>query len=169
MPLAPIGAALGRVPVWAWALAAVLAWGAWNRHQARSVRVEFEQAKVAAAAERAASEAEAAAESLRRRRVQQEVVDAANLKAAQLERSVAAAADAGQRLRARLAAVQAERCARDPAAAASGTTAGAAADLPADVSRRLDEAADGVARFAEQSAIAGSTCERSYDALRPAR
>lgn len=164
--LAPISAALGRVPVWAWALAAVLVWGSWHRYQARSVRAEFEQAKVAAAAERAASAAEAAAESLRRRREQKEATDAANLKTAQLERSVAAAADAGQRLRARLASVQAERCARDPAAAASSPAAAAAADLSADVSRRLDEAADGVARFAERAAIAGGTCERSYDALK---
>lgn len=169
MNLLTIRALLGRVPLWAWALAVVLAWGAWNRHQARSVRAEFDQAKVAAAAERAASAAEAAAESLRRRRAHQEIIDAAHLKSAQLEASLAASADAGQRLRQRLAALDAQRCAGDPAAAGGGQAASAASDLRAELSRRLDQAADGVARFAERSSIAGSTCEQSYDALRPAR
>jgi hypothetical protein len=167
--LGPVGAVLGRVPLWAWALAAVLAWGAWHRYQARAEREAFEAAKATAAAERATSETQAATETARRLRVQQEATDAANIKTAQLERSVAAAADAGQRLRARLAAVEAARCAGDPAAAAGGPAAGASADLSADVHRRLDEAADGIARFAEQAAIAGGTCQRAYDALRPAQ
>lgn len=169
IPLAPIGALLGRVPVWAWALAAALAWGAWHRHQARTERAEFEQAKAAAALERATSEAKAATETARRLRVQQEATDAANLKTAELERSSAAAADAAQRLRARLAAAQAASCAGDPAAAAGGSAAGATADLSADVHRRLDEAASGIARFAEQAAIAGEACQRAYGALRPAK
>lgn len=164
--LAAVRALLGRVPLWAWVLAVVLAWGAWNRHQARSVRAEFDQAKVAAAAERAASAAEAAVESSRRRRVQQEAVDAANLKSAQLERSLAASADAGQRLRQRLAALDAQRCAGHPAAASGSPAASAAVDLRSELSRRLDEAADGVARFAERAAIAGEACERAYDALK---
>ncbi len=167
IPLAPIGAALSRVPVWAWAVTASLAWGAWHRYQARTEREAFEAAKVAAAAERATSEAQAATETARRLRVQQEVTDAANLKTAQLERSVAAAADAGQRLRARLAAVEASRCPGDPAVAAGGYGAGAPADLSADVRRRLDEAADRTAEFAERLAIARATCQQSYEALRP--
>lgn len=167
VPLKLIGGALGKVPWYGWVIAVSLALAAWNRHQARSVRAEFDQAKVAAAAERAASAAEATAESSRRRRVQQEAVDAANLKSTQLERSLAASADAGQRLRQRLAALDAQRCAGDTAAGSGGQAASAAADLRAELSRRLDEAADGVARFAERAAIAGDTCERSYDALTP--
>lgn len=165
--LAPIGAVLSRVPLWAWALAALLAWGSWNRHQARSVRAEFDQAKAAAAAERAASQAEAATEHARRVRVQMEAVDAANLKAAALQRSLAASADAGRRLREELAAQQAKLCTGDPAVAGSREAAAAAADLHADVRRRLDEAADGIARFAEDAAIAGQACVESYGALKP--
>ncbi len=167
--LGPVGAVLGRVPLWAWALAAVLAWGAWHRYQARAEREAFEAAKATAAAERATSETQAATETARRLRVQQEATDAANIKTAQLERSVAAAADAGQRLRARLAAVEAARCAGDPAAAAGGPAAGATADLSADVHRRLDEAVRGVARYADSARIAGELCAASYDALRPAQ
>lgn len=166
IPLAPIGAVLSRVPLWAWALAAALAWGGWHRHQARAEREAFEAAKATAAAERAVSEAQAATETARRLRAQQEATDAANLKTAELERSVAAAADAGQRLRTRLAAVEAARCAGDPAAAAGGPAAGASTDLSADVRRRLDEAVRGVARYADAAAIAGAACEQSYRSLK---
>lgn len=78
-----------------------------------------------------------------------------------------AAADAGRRLRGQLAALAAScrRPAADSAAAAGGASAPAAADLLADVQRRLDEAADRTARFADDSRIAGLTCERSYDSL----
>lgn len=164
--LGPVGAVLGRVPVWAWMLAAVLAWGAWHRYQARTEREAFEAAKIAAAAERAASEAAAAAESLRRRRVQQEALDAAHLKTADLERAAAAAAGAAERLRARLAAAQAASCTGGATAAGGGASAGAATDLQADVQRRLDEALRGVARYADAARLAGELCAASYDALK---
>jgi hypothetical protein len=135
--LAPIGAVLGRVPLWAWALTAALAWGGWHRYQARAERAEFEQAKAAAELERATSQAQAATETARRLRAQQEATDAANLKTAELERAAAASADAAQRLRARLAAAETSRCAGDPAVAGGGPAAGASADLRADVHRRL--------------------------------
>lgn len=167
VPLKLIGGALGKVPWYCWVIAVSLALAAWNRHQARSVRADFDNAKVAAAQERAASAAEAATETARRLRVQMEVVDAANIKAAALQRSLAASADAGRRLRDELAAQQARACTGDPSVAGSREAAAAAADLHADVSRRLEEATDGVAEFAEKSAIASEACFGAYGALKP--
>lgn len=166
-PLKLIGGMLAKVPWYAWLIAGALALAAWNRHQARSVRAEFDKAKQAAAAERADSEVRAASEYARRVHVQMEVVDAANLKAAALQRSLAASADAGRRLREELAAQQARFCTGDPAVAGSREAAAAAADLHADVSRRLEEATDGVAEFAERAAIAGEACFGAYGALKP--
>ncbi len=79
----------------------------------------------------------------------------------------AAAVTAGERLRVQLAAVR-----RVGAAASSGTPAGGppadtSGDLLAHVQRRLDEAADGVARFGDEGHIAGRACERAYQALTP--
>ena len=77
------------------------------------------------------------------------------------------ASDAGERLRQRLAAITAT-CrvgASNPGSAAPGATAGAAGDMLADVQRRIDEATDGVAKFADKARTAGAACERSYRQL----
>ena len=83
-----------------------------------------------------------------------------------------AARSAGERLRDRIAQLTAacRATASNPDAANAGAPAEAPADLLADVQRRLDEAADGIAGFADKSSAAGKACERSYDALttRPA-
>ena len=89
---------------------------------------------------------------------------------ADLERAradAAAAADAGQRLRDRIAAITATcgRAASDPGPASGSAPAVATADLLADVQRRLGEAAQGIAAHADAARAAGLACERSYDAL----
>lgn len=81
----------------------------------------------------------------------------------------AGAADAGVSLRRRIAALTAGcgAAGSDSAPAGSSPPADATADLLADVQRRLDEAADGIARHADEAHIAGRACERAYDALKP--
>lgn len=51
-------------------------------------------------------------------------------------------------------------------AVAPGPAASSPADLYADVSRRLDEAADGIALHADDAFIRSSVCAGSYEALR---
>lgn len=161
-----IRALLGGVKWYVWVIALVMAWGAWNRHQFRSERTEFNNAKVAAAAESAASAAEAARETSRRLFRQQEIVDAANQKTSGLETALRNRTGAVGQLQARLAALEAQRCAGDPATPEGRASAAAAADLSAYVRRRLDEATDGVGEFADRAAIAGEACESAADSLK---
>lgn len=77
-----------------------------------------------------------------------------------------AATDAGRRLREHIATLTAAGggagASADPAAPASAP-ADATADLLADVQRRLDDAADQLAGFADQAHAAGQACERIAD------
>lgn len=112
------------------------------------------------------------AEERRRTEAVQEIANEAQSKLDQALADAGAARSAGERLRDRIAQLTAacRAAASNPDAASSGAPAEATADLLADVQRRLDEAADGIAGFADKSAAAGKACERSYDALttRPA-
>ncbi len=124
-----------------------------------------------AALERAAHEAEVAArsEEQRRTRALQGIINDTEQKLSIARDDAAAAADAGQRLRAQLAAVTAScrRGARHTAASPAGAPAIATHDLLADVQRRMGEATDGIARYADAAHAAGAACERSYRALAP--
>lgn len=59
--------------------------------------------------------------------------------------------------------------AADPSAAAGSQAAIPAADLPADLSSRVGEAAGAIARFADESHAAGLTCEALYRAVETPR
>lgn len=79
------------------------------------------------------------------------------------------AADAGQRLREQYATSLAAVCtgaSSDTTATVRGVTSDKAIDLLADVQRRLDEAADGIAEFAEDSHRRSETCAESYGKVR---
>ena len=112
----------------------------------------------------------ARAEEQRRTEEVQKAADEATRSLARARADAAAAADAGRRLREQIAAVTAtcRFAASDTASAEGGAPAVSTADLLADVQRRLDEASDGIARFADAAHIAGATCERSYDRVRSA-
>lgn len=81
--------------------------------------------------------------------------------------AAAAASDAGQRLRDQLAALRRRGLGTNSASAGSGKAADATGDLLTQLQRRLDAAADGTSRFADESHIAGRACERAYQSLTP--
>ena len=113
------------------------------------------------------AEAAARAEEQRRSAELQKVANEATHALDRARADAAAAAAAGQRLRDRLATV-ASACRAgpgDPVPAAPGPAASSPADLLAYVQRRLDEAADGIARHADAAGAAGRACERAYDSL----
>lgn len=160
-------AILGRVPLWAWAVAALIAWGGWHRWQAIDARRDFDQAKAAAETERAASAAEVAAETQRRLTAIQKEADHATTQALAARADADAARDAEQRLRARLAAVQARARAADPAATSGSAPTGQAADVLADVLGQCIGRVRSLAEYADAARIAGEACERSYYSLTP--
>jgi hypothetical protein len=109
-------------------------------------------------------ERQAASDRLRTFNRHSEIVNERTRQIARERAAAAAAVAAGDSLRDALAAAHAARC---TAAAGGGAAAGTAADLPALVQRRLDEATEGIARHADDARGAGRTCEQSYDALKP--
>jgi hypothetical protein len=70
-----------------------------------------------------------------------------------------------ERLRNDRDAAIAERRGADTAAEGQCAATRASADLYAELYRRADDRAGGLAAYAEDAAIAGSQCERDYDAL----
>jgi hypothetical protein len=115
------------------------------------------------------AEKKARAEEQRRTAEVQKAADEAEQARLSAQADAAAARDVGQRLRAQLAALTANHrgATGNPNAPRPGPAADPTADLLADVQRRLDEATDGIAQFADAARRAGATCERAYDALTP--
>ena len=119
----------------------------------------------AAAADRAASASEVTSENSRRLVAVQGASDAAHLQAERDRVAAAAARGAAERLRQRVAAVEAAARTSDPAAAGQCQAADAATAVLADVQRRIDDAAGQLAAYADSARTAGQACERAYDAL----
>ena len=107
-------------------------------------------------------------EEQRRTAAVQEIADETQVQLDQARDDAVAARDAGERLRQRVAQLTAalgRGGAGNTATAGAGTSAEKTADLLNDVQRRLDEAADAIAGFADSSYAAGRACERSYQSL----
>lgn len=123
------------------------------------------RAQYAQAAQKA--EADARAEESRREAEKQEVVDAARKQSEDAIAAVSRADAAADGLRSQLAKYSAAiRSATNPGAGKGSPPAGAALDLLIGVLQRSDEATGELARFADAAHIAGSACERQYDALK---
>lgn len=179
MNLKAIAGLFNLLPGWlyALALAGVLATLLGTTLELSSVRADLfsAQADLSDTVARMASASQRAEERYRAReadmaRVFLEEVNDAHTKTQAAEAAAATARAAGQRLRGQLAALAAASCSPAGAAAAAGTgpTAEAARDLLADVQRRLDQAQDDIAGFADAASAAGATCERLYDRTRNA-
>lgn len=141
--------------------------------QSAHARTQRDHAQQLGAMERVAGEAVAAArtEEARRFAALWETLNETQAALDRAQSDAAAASDAGVSLRRRIAALTAgcRAPASDPTPAGGSPPADASADLLADVQRRLDEAADGIAQHADVARIAGQGCERAYDALTQAR
>lgn len=151
------------------AVCAALAWGGAlverSKRQEAVAELASYRAEAAEAARRA--EAEQREEEARREDEIKKVVTDARLQTHRAQRDAAGARAAGDSLRDELARARARSCAsgQDSATAPGGPPADATERMLADVQRRLDEAADGIAAHADLAIAAGMACERAYDGL----
>lgn len=156
----PVFAILRAVPIWAYVVAAVLAWGGFQKH-----RATVAAGVVAAQAQKAAQERETALaaaiqERDRRLSAQAEVVNHANVELDRVKADAGRTLSERDRLRARLASLQA----RKPDPGASAPAASPADSLPDLLGQCADRYAS-VAAEADRAIVAGLACQQSYESL----
>lgn len=165
IPFAPIIGVLGKVPVWAWLLGAALAWGGYHRLQAIGAKADFKEAQVQAQAAHDKQIAADATESARRAKTIMEAADAANIQAEQARAAAVRERDSRKRVQLDVAALQADARRRDSETPGGCAATEAAGAVLADLLGRAEERAGILAEYADGAWIAGTACERSYDAL----
>lgn len=157
---------LRGVPILVWVVIACLAWGGYQRHNAKTQ----ERAKNAVIQQVAAEEAKALrasiAESERRVQAHQEIASAAQAKVDELERSHAAVRAVASRVRPAAVAYAASAAASNPATAGNCQAAEAVTGVLADLLGRATDRASVLADLADRSRAAGQACEAIYDSLR---
>lgn len=158
---------LRAVPLWAWAVAALVAWGGINKIRADRAAEGREKAEAAAELAREAQRGTAAALTETTRRVTAQAKEARHAADRQArDRADAAAADgAGLRVRDFAAGLAARAGAADPAAAGDRADAADAARMLAQLLERADARAGLLARVADERGRALEACTGSYDAL----
>ena len=157
----PVFAILRAIPIWAYVVALVLAWGGFQKH-----RATVAAGVVAAQAQKAAQEREAALaaaiqERDRRLSAQVEVVTHANAEIDRVKADAGRTLSERDRLRARLASLQARR----PGAGASAPAASPTDSLPDLLGQCADRYAS-VAAEADRAVVAGLACQQSYESLK---
>jgi len=150
------------------ALVAVALWVAYSRGVSTE-RGRWQLAQAQEAQARAAQQKANDDETVRRLTTQKEIAENAIRERDAARDDAVAASAAGERLRAQIRNLTLSLASRDPGATGSGEAADATIDLLADVQRRSDEAADAIARYADEAATAGRACQASYEALRSAQ
>lgn len=139
-------------------------WFAYS-HGVSTERGRWEKAQSKEATARAAQQKANDDESARRLTTQKEIAENAVQERDAARAAANAAALSGERLRQQVRNLTLSLAASGARTPESGAAAVASADLLAYVQRRLDESADGIARYADEASIAGRACEASYDAL----
>lgn len=138
------------------AIAIAYTGGRWQQKRADAVQAQVEQLAAVTAAR---------AEEQRRTEAQTEITNEAHEQAEKAMADARAAVTAADGLRRRIAQlVAASR--EHPAAAGAGEAADDPIGVLADVLGRADQRAGELATYADAARIAGSACERAYDALR---
>jgi hypothetical protein len=165
-------------PVLAVALLLALAGVGYQTKQALNARALYQAERAAfasyrakAATDQAAAVADEAAKGVRERNTIQEAQDAEHRArvAAQADAAAARTAAVGLRNRAQELATAARCAPRDSALAASSEAADTPADLLAVMLQGVDDAAGTIGEYADAARLAGQLCQRSYQALTPAR
>lgn len=155
----------GAVPWWAWLLVVALAWGGWQRHQAKAAAAVHTRAVAKAAADRETQLLAEAAETARRLKAQQGAAQHARTQAQKNAADAASARTAAEQLRARLAALQANPGPADTATAPGSAPTGPTVGVLADLLNRCVGRARELAEYADAARTAGQACESSYDTL----
>ncbi|WP_376781064.1 DUF2514 family protein [Stutzerimonas nitrititolerans] len=153
------------VPSWAWWLLALVLVAGVQQYRVMDAKGELSDARLEWSESARQSEARARSEEQRRQTAIEGIRRDAQDKIAAVAADAAAADDAAGRLRARVAELS-RRPASCAGAAGGGEATDPARDLLAVMLGRLDEAAGGVAEFADRSRAAGLTCEISYEAVK---
>jgi len=163
--LGPILSFLKLIPWWAYAIAACLAWGSYQRYQVKHVAAVYQEAQAEAAKERQAALEKTIAETSRRLKAQQEVARNADNQAVAARAAAARASDAAARVLQRFVVVEALARAGDTAASGPGKAASAPSVLLTDVFGRCVTRVRQLAEYADSARIAGTACEAQYESL----